>query len=154
MGANASRVQRHFDTAEEVTLRAEGGSDITGDALQLAVSLNELRAYWHNYEIPNGKMVIPVNVTKADTGGTNAYSLQVLVDDVEAMNDSPVEVARLVLKPGALGNFEIVVDSKAIPALDTDHSGSGKWLALKALVSGNGTPKLNFHSWIAKSFGA
>lgn len=155
MGANASRVRRHFDKATEVTLRAEGGADITADAVQVAVSLNELRsAYWHSKEIPHGKFVIGINVTKADAGGTNAYAIQALVDDVVGMNDSPVAVDAMPIAPSQLGYYEIVVDSKSIPQLDADVTGTGKWLALKALVSGNGTPKLNFHAWIAKTLGA
>ena len=154
MGANASRMQRQVDKSALSVLRASGGADITGDAVQLVVSLNELRAYWQNYEIPHGKFVIPVNVTKADAGGTNAYSIAVLVDDAVGMNDSPVTVLTLPITPGALGNYEIVVDSKSIPQLDTDHSGTDKWLALKALVSGNGTPKLNFSASLGPNIGA
>lgn len=152
MGVNSSRVRSQLDTDASVTLRATGGSDITSDTIATPVTLNELRtAFWHGKEIPAGLLALNVIVTKADTGGTNAYAIGVVVDDVVAMNDSPVEIAKYTLTPGTLGHYKFVIDAKMIPKLDVDVSGTGKYIATKGYASGNGTPKLNYYAWLSKS---
>ena len=157
MGANASRVAAQVDKLTAATLRASGGADLTTTTTETAVSLNELRtAYWHNFEIPHGKITVPVVVSKADTGGTNAYTLELLVDDTAAMSDTPVSLGKVTIPPGAVGEYEFVVDSKSIPALDPDHASNdaGKWIAIKAGVTGDTTPKLNYSAWLGHCRGA
>ena len=153
MGVNASRVRSQLDKATAVVLRASGGSDLATTTTETAVSLSELNAaYWHNKEIPHGAFIVDVEVTKRVAGGTNSYKVALVVDDVSAMNNSPVTIAEYTIP--AVGPFRFVVDSKTIPALDSDSDGGGKYLAVKATLAGDTYPSFNYTAHIGKSVAA
>lgn len=153
MGANSSRVTSLIDTLAGVTLKASG--TVTSTTAETAISLNELDlAYWHNYEIPHGKLVVAFDISACvsdDSDETYVFSL--LVDDVIAMNNSPVTVDTFTWVRGTTGYVERVINSRDIPALDSDHSSVGKFLQVKATLGGT-TPSVTYACWLAKSLGA
>lgn len=155
MGANASRSQYQLDKASAVTLRADDAGAITSTTAETAKSLSELNtAWWANYEIPHGKFVVAFDVKTCDgVSGDETYVLSLLVDDVVAMNNSPVTIDSWTLPRGVTGAFTRVIESKDIPVLDADHSSVGKFLQVKATLGGT-TPSLNYACWIAKCLGA
>ena len=151
MGVNASRVRFQLDVADAVTLRdiADGAEAVT--ATEASVSLDELRsAYWHDKEIPHGMIAVQVHVTALEDGSDETYKLELLVDDVAAMNNNPVAVATLPIT--ATGMYTMMVDSKSIPGLDPDVDGTGKYLAIKAtLTASEGSPSITYGAWLARS---
>lgn len=150
MGVNASRVRFQVDAAASVVLRDIDDGPITTTKIEKAVSLNELRsAYWHNKEIPHGVIAVPIHVTALDMANEDeTYKLDLLVDDVSTMDDSPVSVASLVVtEPGI---YTMYVDSKMIPEIDKDAGGGDKFLAIKATLDGT-TPSLTYGAWMARS---
>lgn len=154
MGANASRSPYVFDAAAAVTLRNGTDTAETATAAEVAKSINELNsAYWHDHEIPHGKFVVVFDVHTLVTGGGEVYNLSLLVDDVVAMNNSPVTVGGPIAV-NATGQYTIVLDSAIIPQLDTDHSSVGKFLQAKVTITGGGSPSISYACWIAKSLGA
>lgn len=157
MGANASRVQALIDTASAVTLKAVG--TVVATTAETAKSLSELNtAYWSNFEIPHGKFVVVFDIVASDRADSDeTYVLSLLVDDVVAMNDSPVTIDTFTLVPpsatvGFVGVIERIISSKAIPSLDKDHSSVGKFIQVKATLGGT-SPSLTYACWIAKSLG-
>ena len=153
MGANASRVQNTPDYDPSVVLRSAADAAEATTVIEASVSLKELRtAWWHNYEIPHGKIVIDVEVTELDVAGTNAYALDLVVDDVSAMNNTPVMIASIPIP--VAGVYTIVVDTAKIPTWDTDHGGLDKFMAIRATMSGDSTPSIRYGARISKSLGA
>ena len=150
MGNNASRVQYPVDVDASVLLRASDAAAVTSTAIGTPVDLKELDgAYWDDgTEIPHGKFVIEGVVTARAAGGTNAYSIDVVVDDVVGMNDTPVQIATKTIT--AVGPFRFVIDSKDIPSRDPDSSGTSKWLALRHTISGDTSPSLTYQGGIRK----
>lgn len=154
MGANASRVNQLLDTLAAVTLRAAGSAAVTSTGTNTAISLNELRtAYWHNYEIPHGKMVVGYVISACvSDDGDETYTLAIKVDDTSGLSDSPVTVDIFTVVRGTTGFFTRIVDCKDIPGLDSDHSGSGKWIGVTHTLGGT-SPSLTYSAWIARSLG-
>lgn len=154
MAANASRVNQLLDTLAAVTLRTAGSAAVVATGTNTAISLNELRtAYWHNYEIPHGKMVIGIVISACVSDDSDeTYVLSLLVDDTSGLSDSPVTVDSFTVPRGTTGFFTRIIDSKDIPGLDSDHSGLGKWIGLKHTLGGT-TPSLTYSAWIARSLG-
>lgn len=152
MAANASRVTAILDTEASVTLRnAEDGAE-TATATETAISLAELdAAYWHGGEIPHGIFEVDVHITAMDnTTGDESYVLDLILDDVLAMNDTPRVVASLTLATKQVGFYKMFVDSRNIPLLDTDSSGTDKWLAIRATLGGT-TPSITYGAWISRT---
>lgn len=154
MGANASRVNQLLDVHASVTFRAAGAVAITATATSTIISLKELRAaYWQNYEIPHGKMVIGYVISACDlTDGDETYTLALKVDDTSDLSNSPVTVDIFTVPRGTTGFFTRIIDSKDIPGLDSDHSGTDKWMGVVATLAGT-TPSLTYSAWIARSLG-
>jgi hypothetical protein len=157
MGANASRGQNQLDVAASVTLKAKG--QISATAAETAISLSELnKAWWSNFEIPHGKFVVNFAISATDrTTGDETYAFALLVDDVIAMNNSPVTIDQFTLVPvsanvGFVGTISRVIDSKDIPNLDIDHNGGDKFLQVSATLGGT-TPVMTYACWISKSLG-
>lgn len=152
MGVNASRVKYIMDTDSAVLLRNISDGAETSTATETAVSLNELdTAYWDNNEIPYGIVAVEVFITACDrTTGDETYVLTLQVDDTSGMSDTPVTVATLTLLNTYTGVYHLYFDSKNIPGVDTDSSGTDKWLAIKATLGGT-TPSITYGAWIAKS---
>lgn len=151
MGVNQSRVRNLYDADASVLLRNVADGAETATATETAVSLNELdAAYWQDgNEIPYGVFTVGVNVTALDLTDTNeTYTLDLIVDDTSNMSDTPRVVASLTIR--AVGYYTLVVDSKNIPLLDSDTSGTDKWLAIRATLGGD-TPSITYGAWLAKS---
>lgn len=148
MGVTASRVKEQFDAASSVTLRNVSSGAVTSTTTETGITLNELRtAYWHNYEVPNGVMEIAVHVTALDTtSGDETYTISLLVDDVTGLNNSPVAIDAFPVT--ATGVYTRYINSADIPNLDSDHNGTGKYLAVKATLAGT-TPSITYGAWIA-----
>lgn len=154
MGVNASRVTQILDTLAAVTLRAVGSAAVTATGTNTAISLNELRtAWWSNYEIPHGKMVVAIVISACVADDADeTYVLSLLVDDTSGLSDSPVTIDSFTVPRGTTGFFTRIIDCKDIPALDSDHSGLGKWIGLKHTLGGT-TPSLTYGAWLARSLG-
>lgn len=154
MGVNASRLENPVDVDAKVVLRASDAAAVTSTAIGTPVDLQELDgAYWDDGNvIPHGKFVIEGTVTARAAGGTNAYSIDVVVDDVVTMDNTPVQIATKTIT--AVGPFRFVIDSRDIPGRDPDTSGTSKWLALRATVAGDTSPSITFQGGIRKSLGA
>jgi hypothetical protein len=151
MAVNASKVKSILDVADAVTLRDITDGAETATATETAVSLNELRdAYWHGREIPAGKIVVGVHISALNLS-TNTYVLALMVDDVLAMNNSPVAVASMPVV--AAGYYEFVVDAATIAAIDTDDTDdAGRFMAIRCTVAGVAdSPSITYGAWIAKS---
>lgn len=153
MGANASKVKSLIDLADTVVLRDVADGAETTTATETAVPLHELdTAYWHNNEIPHGVMEIMIHVTNTvSSEGDETYNLALLVDDVSAMNDSPVTVWSQDIARGFTGVLYAYVDSQNIPKLDTDSSGTEKYMAVKATITGGNPPGITYGAYITKS---
>lgn len=153
MGANASRVKYLIDTEDAVTLRDIADGAETSTATETAVSLNELDgAYWHDgTEIPYGVIKVMINVTATDSANSDeTYVLAILVDDASNMGDSPVTVWTQTITRGFTGVLYADIDADNIPKLDTDSSGTDKWIAIRATLGGT-TPSITYGAWIVKS---
>lgn len=151
MGVNQSRVRNLYDADASVLLRNVADGAETATATEAAISLNELdTAFWQDgNEIPYGVFTVGVNVTALDLTDTNeTYTLDLIVDDTSNMSDTPRVVASLAIR--AVGYYTLVVDSKNIPLLDSDTSGTDKWLAIRATLGGT-TPSITYGAWLAKS---
>lgn len=153
MGVTASKVKVQYDAAAAVLLRAASDGAETATATEAAVSLSELDgAYWQTEgEIPHGVFEVVVHVSALDnTTGDETYTLSLVVDDTSNMSDTPREIASLNLATKQTGVYYMYVDSRNIPKLDTDSSGSDKWLAIKATLAGT-TPSITYGAWISRS---
>lgn len=151
MGVNNSRVRKLIDTASAVTLRNVTDGAETSTATETAVSLNELdTAYWHDgTDIPYGNIVVGIHVTACDAGSTDeTYVLTIQVDDTSDHSNSPVTVWTQTLTRGFTGYIEAVIPAKNIPLMDTDSSGTDKWIAIKATLGGT-TPSITYGAWMA-----
>jgi hypothetical protein len=154
MGANASRVKALFDVADAVTLRDITDGAETATATELGVSLNELdAAYWQGGEQPNGILRVVFNITEAATDGAGTaetYVLSLLVDDVAAMNDTPTTVWSQAIATGFTGVLYAYVDARNIQVLDTESSGSDKFIASRITITGD-DPSFTYGAWLDKS---
>lgn len=153
MGANASRYSASMDASAAVTLRNAADGAETATATETAISLNELRtAWWSNYEIPHGVFEVVFNVSALNTSGDAGYTLSLQVDDTLAQSDSPATIDSFLIV--STGVYKRYVDSKAIPLLNADHSGSGKWLACKVTITGSSGKSITYGCSISKCVGA
>ena len=151
MTVTASRVRALIDTDASVTLRNVADGAETATATETAISLNELdNAFWDDgNQIPYGTFTVAVHVTALDkTDGNETYVLSLLVDDTSNLSDSPVTIASMTIV--STGYYTFVVDSKNIPLLDPDTSGTDKWLAIGATLGGT-TPSITYGAWLAKA---
>jgi len=157
MGVNASAVKYGFDTDASVELRdiTDGAeTHATGATVtEAAISLNELdAAYWHDNEIPYGVLAIAVNVSAAsDTIGDEVYALELIVDDVVTVDDTPTVVATMAVPRGVTGIYYMYVDARTIELVDQETSGTDKWMAIRTTFSGATNPSITYGAWIAKS---
>lgn len=151
MGINPTKVSAMFDAAADVLLRNGSDGAETATATETAVSLHELdTAYWHDGEIPYGVFEVAVSVSAIDnTTGDETYTIDIVVDDTSNMSDTPRVVASLPLVTKQTGFYRMFVDSKNIPKLDTDTSGTDKWLAIKATLGGT-TPSITYSAWMSR----
>jgi len=147
--SKASKISAVFDAAAAVTLRAVTDGAETATATETAISLNELDgAYWHNGEIPNGAFEVWLNVTALNLS-TNTYVFSLLADDVSTVNDTPTTVISQAIT--AVGVYKFLVDSKTLAALDTESSGTDKWLAAKMTIAGTpDSPSITYGAWLGK----
>lgn len=154
MGANASKVKSLIDLADAVVLRDIADGAEVSTATEAAVALHELdAAYWHNNEIPHGVIEVMFHITQAATdnaGVAESYTLSLIVDDVSAMNDSPVTVWSQDIPNGFTGVLYAYVDSDNIPRLDTDSSGTEKYMASRVTIAGD-EPSFTYGAYITKS---
>lgn len=151
MAVNSSQTRMNFDTAAAVTLRDVTDGAETSTASETAVSLAELDgAYWHAGEIPHGVFLIGVNVTAIDQTSDETYVVSIQVDDTLAMSDSPVTIASYTLTDLGTGTYVFAIDSKMIPVLDPDTSGTDKWVRITATLGGT-TPSITYGAWIGRS---
>lgn len=150
MAVNASKGRFQYDVDAAVLLRDVADGAETSTALETAVDLKELdAAYWHANEIPHGVMAVVVNVTALDTAdGNETYTLALLVDDVVTLDDSPFVIASYAITQ--VGTYVMYVDSKSIPGLNPETSGSSKWMGIRATLAGT-SPSITYGAWIAKS---
>lgn len=153
MAVNASKVNMAYDKDASVLLRNVADGAETSTATETAVSLKELdTAYWHANEIPHGVFEVGVHVTALNLS-TNTYAISLLVDDASGLNDSPVTIASYNIT--ATGFYKFLVDSKSIPGLDSDSSGSDKWIGVKVTIAGTpDSPSITYGAWIGKSIAA
>lgn len=134
MAANPSRTKMAFDASAATLLRDPAAASRNATGTDTAISLKELRsAYWHNFEIPHGIFRVGINVSDGLFQGST-YVISILTDDTSNMGDSPVTEWSGAIT--AVGFYEAVLDSKSIPQLDSDHSGTDKWIASKVTVAG------------------
>lgn len=153
MGVNASRMKYMFDGDASVTLRNVSDGAESATATETAISLNELdTAYWHDgTDIPYSYLVVVINITAIDaTTGDETYVLTIQVDDTLAQSDTPVTVWTQTIARTFTGVIEAVIPAHNIPKMDTDSSGTDKWMAIKATLGGT-TPSLTYGAWIAKN---
>ena len=152
MGVNSSRVSYTPDFDPQVVLRNAEDAAETSTVTEASVRLQDLRtALWHNYEIPHGMIVVDIEVHELDVAGTNEYALDLLVDTVSSMNNAPAQIQSIPIP--AVGIYKIVVDSAKLPVFHTNH-GLGKWVAVRASMSGDSTPAIRYGARISKSLGA
>lgn len=151
MAVNASKVKSLHDADASVVLRNIADGAETSTATEPPISLKELdEAYWHGGEIPHGVFEIALQITACDaTTGDETYVLTLQVDDDAAHGDTPVTIASYTIPRGTTGVLYWYVDSKSIPTLDSDTSGTDKWLAVKATLGGT-TPLLTYGAAITK----
>jgi hypothetical protein len=152
MGVNQSRVRAIYDADAAVLLRDVADGAETSTATETAVSLNELdTAFWQDgNEIPYGLIEVGVHITAIDrTTGDETYTFDLIVDDTSNMSDTPKVVASLTGITTA-GFYTMYVDSKNIPLIDSDTSGTDKWIAIKATLGGT-TPSVTYGAWMSKS---
>lgn len=141
MAVNSSRAKYLPDTDASVVLRNIADGAETATATEASVSLKELdTAWWHDgKDIPAGVFEVNINVTAAAVDGADeAYTFDLMVDDASAMNDTPRSVAQLVFAAGVIvpGNYRMYVASDQIKFLDTDSSGTDKFLAIRCTHAG------------------
>lgn len=150
MAVNASKNRFLYDVDASILLRDIDDGAETATATETAVSLDELdTAYWHNNEIPHGVFAVVVNVSAINLS-TNTYALSLVVDDTSDLSDSPVTIATYNIT--TTGVYVFFVDSKTIPGLDSDSSGTDKWLAARVTVAGTpSSPSITYGAFIAKS---
>lgn len=155
MAVNASKVKSLHDAAAAVVLRDIADGAETSTATETAVSLNELdTAYWHGNEIPHGVFEICLQITATDAGNADeTYVLTLQVDDTSDHSNNPVTIASYTIVRGTTGIFYWYVDSKSIPNLDTDSSGTDKWIAVKATLGGT-SPSITYGATITKKVAA
>lgn len=151
MAVNASRVKSIHDAEASVTLRNVADGAETSTATETPISLKELNtAYWHGNEIPFGVFEVCLNITACDAGNADeTYVLSLQIDDTSDHSDTPVTVASYPIPRGTTGVFYWYVDSKTIAALDSDVSGTGKWLAVKATLGGT-SPSITYGAAITR----
>ncbi len=151
MGVNASRVKHITDTDASAVLKALG--TVTSTTTETAISLGELdEAYWMDgKEVPFGIIQVGIVVTACDAANADeTYTLSLLVDDTSGLSDTPITVWSQAITRGFTGVLYATVDSDNIPLLDTDSSGTDKWLAVRATLGGT-TPSLTYSAHIVKS---
>lgn len=150
MAVNASKVNMQYDVDAAVILRDIADGAETSTATETAVSLSELdTAYWHGNEIPHGVFEIGVHVSALNLS-TNTYAISLLVDDASGLNDSPVTIASYNIT--AVGFYKFLVDSKSLPGLDSDSSGTDKWIGIRVTIAGVAdSPSITYGAWIGKS---
>lgn len=150
MAVNASKGRFQYDVDAAVLLRDVADGAETSTATETAIDLDELRAaYWHDKEIPHGVMAVVINVTALDLADTDeTYVISLLVDDVVGLNDSPFTICSYAITQ--VGTYTMYVDSKSIPGLNPDVSGTSKWLGVRATLGGT-SPSITYGAWIAKS---
>ena len=154
MAANASKVRTQMDTAAGVTLRDITDTPETATALETGVSLGELdAAYWHGGEIPHGVFLVTIHVSAIDQTSDETYVLNILVDDVSTLDDTPTTIASYTLTDLDPGVFVMAIDSKTIPLLDTESSGSDKFIGIQAVLAGT-TPSITYGAWIGRNVSA
>ena len=145
---------RDFDGGtwdDSFDLDASDSDEAITDAINRAGSWFQPHYRDDGKEIPHGIIAVQINVTACDdTDGTETYTLSLQVDDAAAMNDTPVTVWSQAVTRGFTGVLYAYVDSKNIPALDTDSSGTDKWIAIKATLGGD-TPSITYGAVMAKS---
>lgn len=150
MTVNPTRARALYDADSSVTLRSST-SAITSTTTDTAISLNELdTAYWHDgNEIPYGLIEVAVAVTAIDvSSGDETYTIELLVDDTSNMSDTPRVVSTRAIR--STGFYTMYIESKDIPLLDSDTSGTDKWMAIRATLAGT-TPSLTYTAWLSKS---
>lgn len=152
---NASRVRHLHDADEGVVLRDITDGAETSTATETGVSLKELdQAYWHNGEIPFGVLMVQVQITAcvADDAANAAetYALSLVCDDTQAMSDSPVVLVTVPVPDGYTGMVYMFVDTRTIPDFDPDSSGTDKWLAIRATLTGD-VASITYGASIVKS---
>lgn len=155
MAVNASKVKSLHDADASVVLRDITDGAETSTATETPISLKELdEAYWHGGEIPHGVFEIAVQITACDSAnGNETYVLTLQVDDTSNHSDNPVTIASYTIARGTTGIFYWYVDSKSIPGLDSDSSGTDKWLAVKATLGGT-SPSITYGATITKKVAA
>jgi hypothetical protein len=149
----ASRYNALIDAESSVALRAAGSAAVTATGFSAGVSLNELdTAYWHNNDIPNGIMKIMLRITAINLS-TNTYTFSLRVDDTADGSDTPTTVWSQALT--ATGVYEIYVPSSIIKALDTETSGTDKWMQIGVTMGGTpSSPSVTYDAYIVESKGA
>jgi hypothetical protein len=155
MAVNASQARTQFDTAAAVTLRDITTAGTAGSTavteLGTGVSLAELDgAYWHNGEIPHGVFLIVANVTSIDQTTDETYVLNIVVDDISAMNNAPVTIAAYTLTNLGTGVYTFAIDSKIIPVLDPDTDLDDKFISYNVVLGGT-SPEITFGMWIGRN---
>lgn len=153
MGVNSSRVPLMFDTAAAVTLRDITDGAETSTATETPVSLNEIDGpYWADgNEIPYGDIEVGIHVTACNAADADeTYVLTIQVDDTSDHSNTPVTVWTQAVTRGFAGFIKAVIPADNIPLMDTDTSGTDKWIAIKATLGGT-TPSITYGAWMAKS---
>lgn len=134
MAANPSRTKMPFDVSTATLLRDPAATARSATGTDTAISLKELRtAYWHNFEIPHGVMRLGIVVSDGLFQGST-YAISILIDDTSNLSDSPVTVWNQSIL--SVGFYEADLDSKSLPQLDSDHSGTDKWIGSKVTIAG------------------
>lgn len=152
MGVLASKVKVQYDAAASVLLRNASDGAETATATETAVSLSELDgAYWQTEgDIPHGVIEVIVHISALDTTSDETYVIDLVVDDTSNMSDTPRVVGTLNLAARQTGVYSMYVDSRNIPKLDIDSSGTDKWMAIRATLGGT-TPSITYGAWISRS---
>lgn len=158
MAVRSSRAKFLTDTASSVVLRNVSDGAETATATETAVALGELdTAWWHDgKDIPGGVFEVNINVTAADvTTGDETYQFDLMVDDAAALNDTPRSIGTLAFAAGVLvaGVYRMYVASDQIKYIDTDSSGTEKYIGIKATLGGT-TPSVTYGASIGKVLGA
>lgn len=144
MSVSASRVKRHVDAAEPITLRPLSSGAVTGTTLEPAISLNRLAGVLPGVDavVPHGIIAVAINVASLNLS-TNTYSLELLTDSVEAMNADPEVLLSVPLT--AVGPFEVGLDTSNVPA-------GHEWLAARLVVGGTpDAPSIDYAAWLVQS---
>ena len=98
----------------------------------------------------HGQLEIILSVSSAKSSDNDeTYLLELIVDDVSSMNNNPVTVWSAPIPRGFRGASKIVVDGSAITSLDTDSSGTEKYLAIRATLGGT-LPSLTYGASIVR----